>query len=147
MIEATGPYLNAALVCENVIEAKDGTLSLIRIIDRVTQTATGPNAPESMPPIQLNVFLVLMFKSGSARGSHTVTIQPETPSGLRLPSVNLPALFEGEDRGVNLVNRTALRVEQEGLYWINVQLDKQLITRIPIRALYQRFSIGSPGPS
>jgi hypothetical protein len=32
--------------CEKVIEDKEGVLTLVRIIDRVTQTGAGPEAPE-----------------------------------------------------------------------------------------------------
>ena len=38
-----GPYLSAALLCEKVLEEKDGVKSAIRIIDRVTRTVTGPS--------------------------------------------------------------------------------------------------------
>lgn len=33
---ATGPYLNAALICEKMLREADGVLSPIRIIDRYT---------------------------------------------------------------------------------------------------------------
>lgn len=41
----TGPYLKAAAFCGDVIEDKDGVLSLIRVIDRliVTAEAVGSN--------------------------------------------------------------------------------------------------------
>ena len=47
-----------------------------------------------MPPTPLNWFLVLNFKSGSARGSVQVSIQPELPSGLRLEPIRLTQYFE-----------------------------------------------------
>jgi hypothetical protein len=33
-MDAGGPYLNAALLCEKVLQERDGVLSIIRIIDR-----------------------------------------------------------------------------------------------------------------
>lgn len=45
MISRTGPYLQAALLCERVMEEKDGVLSVIRIIDRLIHTALGPAGP------------------------------------------------------------------------------------------------------
>ena len=80
--EATygGPYLTTAVFCENAIEDKHGVLSLIRIIDRTTVTLAGPDAPEKMPQIALTASLVLTFKAGFAKGSHTVRVRPRTPN-------------------------------------------------------------------
>jgi len=50
MISRTGPYLQAALLCERVMQEKDGVLSVIRIIDRVIHTAMGPETPDTMGP-------------------------------------------------------------------------------------------------
>ena len=61
-----GPYLSAAFLCEKVLEEKDGVKSAIRIIDRVTRTAVGPNPPMEMEPFQYNIVLLLKFKSGLA---------------------------------------------------------------------------------
>ena len=51
--------------------------------------------------------------------------------------------FEGEDRGTNVIYAATLNVEQEGLYWFDVLLDDELLTRMPLRILYQRQTAGS----
>jgi hypothetical protein len=48
-------------------------------------------------------------------------------------------LFEGEDRGVNLILNLNIVVDQEGVYWFNVLLEDQFVTRIPLRIFYQRI--------
>lgn len=136
-----GPYLQLACLCENVIEDKAGVLSLIRIIDRIQIDAHGPEAPVSMPEGKVSLKLVLSFKSGSARGSIPVTIQPIAPSGLKsLPALKMDVFFEGEDRGANLVTNLQLPVKEQGLNWFDVSLEDQLITRIPLRIVYRRFT-------
>ena len=67
----------------------------------------------------------------------------ETPSGLKLPDQLLPVLFEGDDRGVNLIIAFNMVIDQEGVYWFDVMLDERLLTRVPLRILYQR--IGQSG--
>ena len=48
---AYGPYLNAAFLCEKILEEKSGVLSAIRIIDRVTYTyKASPENPSSGEP-------------------------------------------------------------------------------------------------
>lgn len=66
-----GPYLAMALLCEKVLREADGVLSLIRIVDRITVSFSGPDAPVQMPPAPVNLTLVVGFKSGFARGPYT----------------------------------------------------------------------------
>ena len=137
-----GPYLQTAVFCENVIEGKDGVLSLIRIIDRTTITATGPGAPEKMPPTTINAHMVLTFKSGFAKGSFAVKIKPQAPDGSRLPDVTVPMHLEGDDRGQNIILRIGMVGDQEGVYWFDVMLGDSLVTRMPFRLVYQRLALG-----
>jgi hypothetical protein len=57
-----------------------------------------------------------------------------------------PVLFEGEDRGVNLIVNAAFEPDQEGLYWFDVFFEEDRVTRIPLRAIYQPMpTAGPPG--
>jgi len=48
---------------------------------------------------------------------------------------------EGEERGVNLILQ--LQIEAlEGLFWFDVAVNQQLLTRVPLRVTYQRISTG-----
>ena len=100
-----GPYLQTACLCDTVIEAKDGTLSLIRIIDTLMSAARGPNPPTDMPPAQHAFTLVVMLKSGSARGRYELVIVSELPTGETKEPLSFTVHFEGEERGHNLVVR------------------------------------------
>jgi hypothetical protein len=135
----TGPFLAAAFLCERVLVEQDGVFSFIRVIDRRTQTSVGPDAPEAMPLVKIDWSLVLAWKAGSARGRSEVTLQIEGPSGLNAGETQrLPVLFEGDDRGVQIVAQLGLELQEEGLYWIDVKLDGRPATRVPFRLLYQR---------
>lgn len=123
-----GPYLAAAFLCEKVLQEKDEAVSIIRIIDRVTWTVPASTSPETLPPIALNLSAFVSLKSGNARGRHTIKWRAETPSGIKLPEQLLPALFEGEDRGVNLILILNIVIDQEGVYWFDVLLEEQLLT-------------------
>ncbi|MBI2217108.1 MAG: hypothetical protein HYU51_07415 [Candidatus Rokubacteria bacterium] len=137
-----GPYLQIAAFCENVIEGKDGVLSLIRVIDRFVHTAVGAGAPEKMPAVPVNAHLVLSFKSGFAKGSFPVKIRGVSPDGKPLPDVSIPMQLEGDDRGQNIVLQVGLVLEQEGLYWFDVYVGERLMTRMPLRLVYQRLVLG-----
>jgi hypothetical protein len=103
-----------------------------------------------MPPLPVNITLLVVLKAGSARGRHQVRITMEAPSGEQMPQeATLPVLLEGEERGVNLVLNLGFQAEQEGLYWFDVHFGDQnvLLTRVPLRIVYQpqRFGV-STGP-
>ena len=140
-IPDSGPYLNAALLCENILQEQDGTLSIIRMIDRITLTAPASSSPEALPPLPFSCNLLLAFKSGSARGKSTVKLKIETPSGIKLPEQLLPVLFEGDDRGVNLNLALNIVIDQEGVYWFEILLEEEFLTRVPLRVLYQRVGL------
>lgn len=132
-----GPHVNAALLCEKVLQEGDGVLSLIRVVDRLTHAVTGEDPPEAMPPLPIDLTAVVMLKSDQARGRFRLTLRPETPAGLQLPAVEIPVHLDGEERGQNVIVRLAFVAEMEGLYWIDVLFEGELVTRVPLRVLYQ----------
>ncbi len=147
-LSPSGPYVSAALLCEKVLIEQDNTPTLVRVIDRlITNTITinignpqGPTPPQ--PEVEpFNLTLFISFKSGDARGKSTVKIELEAPNGIKRPPQELPVLFEGEDRGVNLILPFKMKPDMEGLYWFNISLDDEFITRIPLKFIHQRSVI------
>jgi len=132
-----GPYLSGAFLCEKALHEADGVNSFIRMVDR--WTVTGPT--EGMPATAIQATLVVVFKSGIHRGAGEIVITPRTPSDIRLPPMNVPVHFEGdEDRGVTLILPMAFPVQEAGLYWFNVSLDGQSFSEIPLRVIYHRVA-------
>lgn len=140
----TGPFLALAVFCEQVIEDKSGVLSLIRIVDRMYVYASGPAAPEEMPPSILNWFMVLSFKAGEARGSHPIKIERELPSGLKTEPIVLSAHFEGGNRGTNIISKLNMKLEMPGIYWFRIYVDDQFTTQIPVEVIYSRTVTPQP---
>lgn len=139
-----GPYLTTATFCEQVLQEATGVISLIRIVDRMTITSTGADAPEEMPPAQLNWTLVITLKSGDARGSHPVKIVPQLPSGETKSPLIMSVHLEGDNKGQNIISRMTMDLEMPGIYWFNIYVDDQLLTKVPLEVIYSR--IVTPGP-
>ena len=135
----SGPHLAMALLCDRVLQERDGVLSLIRVVDRFTI----PGTTKEMPPSPLQTTLVIAFKSGATTGKHTVKLRPVKPSGESMPEQEFPALFEGRDRGIGIVAQIAFMLDEEGLYWIDVFFEEAVVTRIPMMVLYQRVAQAS----
>ena len=142
-LEPTGPFIQAALVCEKVLQESNGVISAIRIVDRIIFIC----GPDGQPLVQREpIFFLIAFKSGEARGSHPVEIIREEPSTTRTTVVQAQMFFEGEDRGANLVVQAAFEPAEPGLYWFDVRVNDRLLTRIPLRAIYQTPpTAGPPG--
>jgi len=142
----TGPYIQVAAFCDQVLEDKTNVLSLIRVIDTLTHTESRPDAPEEMPPVTHPLKLVIMLKSGAARGRHELRIVPELPSGETLPPFTTSVHLAGEERGANIIANMPFTFKMEGLYWFHVYLNDVLFTKLPFRMLYRRLMTAQAPP-
>jgi hypothetical protein len=143
-MQGTGPWIATAVICDQVLQEADGVFSAIRMVDRLTQSASGPAVPENMPPVTVNRKLLVTLKADKARGRHKVLLRPEKPSGEKMATIDMPVHFEGEERGVTLVVELQLALDEEGLYWFDLYLERSdedgddvLLTRVPLRLVYQ----------
>lgn len=148
---ATGPHIAAALLCERVITEGDGVLSIIRVVDRVVQTATGIEPPDEMPPLKVdNLQMVVALRSDQARGRFTLGLDIEAPDGGRERGAEQDVNLTPGNNGVNLVLGMQLGLEHEGIYWIDVLLggprgqEEELLTRVPLEVVYQRQRVSGP---
>lgn len=132
-------YLQIAVFCEKVLQEADGVISLIRVVDRFTVRG----ASAEMGNHVLKFTIVILFKSGFLRGKQKIHIRPLSPNKRELPAMEIPTLFEGdEDRGNGTIANIDFVVNEEGLYWFDVFLNEELVTRMPLRVLYQQ--VGTP---
>ncbi len=130
------------MVCEQVLQEKDGVMSAIRIIDRVFFGADSEGTP--LDP-HYRIKLLVSWRAGETRGRYTARVVMEKPSGEQVPVLQAPVHLEGEERGVNLVIDADFAVDQEGLYWFDVYFEDERVTRIPLRAVYQPQPIPGRG--
>lgn len=144
----TGPYVNLAVFCEQAIEDKNNVLTLVRIVDQLTVSASGDDAPEDLPPgAVVNTNLVIGLRAGQARGKQTVQVVLEHPDGSRHGGPDVPVHFtQGENGGANLILKMALALSTAGAYWADILVNKRLVTRIPLDIRYQVISPGMAVP-
>ncbi len=128
-----GPYLDAALVCEMVLEDTDKAFSAIRMVNRITLYEA---TPASGAIISLPLAVVLSFKAGDSRGKHELFLYLTNPSSKRelLPGFDFPQhlAFQGGDTGHLLALPLLIRYERDGTYWIDVVLGRKRYSRIPL---------------
>lgn len=145
----TGPYISAALFCERVLQESDGVASYIRVVDRfVRRVVAVPGTP--LPPQRIEGFVVVVLKPGQARGAFSLGMRLEKPSGEQGPAQMVTVHFSGGPaNGVNVHIQTALDLDQEGVYWLDILGgDNQLLmSRVPLELQVQRVSEMPQGPA
>lgn len=127
------PYLTAALLCDKVLEEKNGTLSVMRIIDRLEfQVADVPeiNKPGIKPAIPISG--LISIKSGPMVGKAKISLDGVRPSGAKKRLMTYELDLKGGDHGQNIVVNMALGVEEEGLHWFEVLVGETVLTKIPL---------------
>ena len=129
-MERTLPYITAALLCENVLEEKNGSLTVVRIVDRLEFSTEGL-PPELNPMVALKGLVCL--KSGPYQGDCNITIKVNRPSGRETEPMSFPPFkLLGGDQGQNVIINIGLGVDEQGPYWFDVNLNGELLTRIPL---------------
>ena len=126
-----GPYLDAALICEEVVQEKDKTISPIRLVNCITFHEQQPN-PGAV--LSLPLFLFISFKAGEIIGERKVSLYLVTPSGKRNEFLKNYALtgFQGGDSGVTVVIALHVPYEKDGTYWIEIVVDRKRYSRVPL---------------
>lgn len=99
--------------------------------------------PEELPKIPYNLTFLINFKAGRARGRHNVALAMEDPSGTKKELFAQSLQLEGEHRGANWVIQANVTFSMEGVYWFDVLLEGQVVTRIPFKLIYQLVSPGA----
>jgi hypothetical protein len=146
-----GPYLAAAVFCENVIQGADGALSAIRIVDRLTILISA-DAPEDVPSenkrLTASLWALLSFKTGYSTGSHEVGLVLHSPSGKKQPLEKHQLTLSSEPHGGgNLKINMVIAIKQGGLFWIDVVLDGVVVTRMPLQINVERVQKPGQPPS
>ncbi len=136
-MRAPRPWVQIAAFCQTAIQEATGALSIIRVLDRLG--LAGMTAEMQPQPLQLTMVLVL--KSDLMNGQYTANIRCTSPLGNITTGPDMPFLFEGQDRGVQLILPAAVLATEHGLYWFDVLVEGEIITRVPLRVLYQRIQL------
>lgn len=137
-MNSDGPYVAVASLCDLVLHEKDERVSCIRFLDTLN-LAIPENAPDPMPPVLVQANGLLGFKSGKFIGTKTLQVVLRNPLGkLGKPIQTFSLVFKGHEQGVNVILKMQIQIDQEGLYYFDISLDEEIVTRIPFRVFITR---------
>lgn len=140
------PYVTAALICEKVLQEKDGTLSAMRIVDRVQvkllEIKPGVQGiaeakdvtAEQKFAAQIPLAALVCLKAGQAKTKFSITIDGVSPTQKtsRLFEIQVDFSETREEGGQNVVLNLLLATQEVGVHWFDVRADGQLLSRIPL---------------
>jgi len=112
-----------------MLHEKDGSLSVIRITDKLTYKLVG--MPPGYKPMA-SISGLVALKSGPVTGDHTLRIIAERPSGDRKEVFSFPLKLVGKEQGQNIILNITIGIDEDGLYWFDVVFDDDVLTRIPL---------------
>jgi hypothetical protein len=138
-----GPYVAAALFCNSILEDSDGIVSALRIVDEI-RVVINPNAPPDVPskadPIEIPLFALIIIRRGDApAGMHQLALAMETPDGKTEEVYKGEITMPDHPNGAAVIkSRVTLRLHSSGVFWIDVILGENRLTRMAMNLLIQR---------
>jgi len=147
-MEKPRPFLTAALLCERVLQEKDGTLTAVRIVDKMGYSLQGLPEGLNLKP-SLPVACLISLKSGPVSGTHKIKLFVERPNGERKEVFTRDFEFLGNELGQNIIMNLVIGAEQEGVHWFELAFDEEVLTRFPftIERLQEEESPGQSSES
>lgn len=131
-----GPFVTA-LLCERIIEERDGVKTLVRIIDQVNRQAAGQDPPSVMDPFPYTVGLLVRLKAGAARGTFQIHVKIRKPSNTLAVELSHAIHLPGpDDAGADLAFNLMMLLDEVGTWWFDVYVGEDKWMRIPLRVVY-----------
>lgn len=135
LIDHGPPYIGAALICDRIIDAKDNTVSLIRLIDTLT-VSVPQEAPEIGTfkiPLELSIFIQVrdcepedLAQLGGITWNTDGRPKRQGPFGLEIPATSDLRIY-------NMNLQLTLHVDKPGVYYVGIEFGNRMLTRIPLR--------------
>jgi hypothetical protein len=140
------PYVGAALFCERILTEEGGVRSFMRVID-TGEIDLPPNLPLK-PAIDIQAVVILKIPPEETRADYGVELIGHSPSGTRM-TVGAPVRVSIEEQGggANIAARIAFPVEEYGVYWFDVVVDGEVLTKMPLTLRRVPSSPSSQTPS
>src|SRR5690348_994555 len=122
------PFVSIATLCREVVPAPGGGQSLLGVIERLL--IPPPPAP---PPYRFRVTIACLVHFYSVAGAVSVLARIKDSAGTHFTD-DLRQLLEvgPQDAGRWLIGPIELRVEDPGVYWLEVTIDGEEAARTPI---------------
>lgn len=145
------PLAVRLIVAERVLEEKDGTITAVRLVDRMELTiqrvlGDGPEVPPDLPIEAQAHLAVLLRQLDGPPSHHTLKLMILGPGGVVLSASQAIEVPLAVDKGANFISPVSFPVPASGGYAVHLVVDDQLLDVWPIEVL-RRVPEMPAGPS
>jgi hypothetical protein len=95
----SGPHLNAAFLCERILQERDVVPSFVRVVERffIPVVSQLPPGMQMQAPA-LQITLVVSLKAGAMPGGkYSLRVKLQKPDGSEMQDNTVPVFFNGSD--------------------------------------------------
>src|SRR3954470_12536702 len=119
-----GPYVQAALLCDHVVQESDGRVTIVGLLDRVVLSAAEQTSATKVAPATVSCHAVVILKTGFRPGNYKLRLVLTSPAKKRMREFSVEIkLPTEEDQGVNVVMPIQFPASEEGVYWFELKLN------------------------
>lgn len=149
--ERVEPYLLAAVYCETILQEQDSSvLTVVRIIDRISFDQSLDPAKLSDEAVKegkfpkMNIHVMLKFASIGYEAVRNLNLKMVYPDGSSKEALAAPIVFEADKMGTQVKILLGISLKKSGRYWLEVNLDDENFTRMPLEVAFQETGSEQP---
>jgi hypothetical protein len=129
-------YVSAFFVCERVDVAPNHNVTATNIASGVSIQTTAPQFPET----NWTAPCYIRFTAEGEKKEFDVSVQSQDPAGTTATVLTQHVQVPPEPGGQVVVgNRITIRLKQVGLYWLDLLIDGDLVSRLPVTVTLRRM--------
>jgi hypothetical protein len=143
-LDPHGPFLTAALFCEDLSHDDEGVLTIHRVVESLTFEIPADAPADSLSPEipfthQLGFYLV--FKTDRGDGKHHVKLVCEHPDKTESVVFDAPLVAQPMHNGCSLALQLNMEFHRAGIRWYRVELDGKPVTKVPLLVFFERKAV------
>ena len=128
-----GPHVVTAVFCERVLVETDSVPTLVRVVDKHTETLRRVEGlPETVPLTPELIFYIGIRPERAGKHSLEFRLVYDGEATPLYPPHRQPVEFASAERGMNLKINLAATYPRPGKVWAEVYIDGTLRTRSPL---------------
>ena len=127
-----GPWVGAATFCDRLLLEEEGFYSIIRMVDSVTADPAQPSAAGVPAPMQLDLILFIMLRSGVKPSHSQLRVRRNAPNGTAGMTPSQMVDLPGDGMSVPIQISFHLDFDMPGRYWFDIMLDDLIMSRVPL---------------
>ena len=137
MTSLNGPFVQAAVFCDDVMQEAGGRITALRLLTDVKISAVGPSMPDAMPALKIPLTLLIVLNAGGRAGNYELRVNVLAPDGNTREGPSGEVELIHETFTMNVITKLEMQFHQPGQYWFEIVLEGRAVLRLPLNVTYE----------